>query len=203
MLSITYALRVLRQLAKSVLPLSMRRQLQELRESQYVSGRPDRAILIDQILPALSKPGIHVLWVGCRRYTRRYPAIIEREGALCWTLEIDPSARRWGHPKRHTVGDLQKVGALYPQGHFDLALINGVFGWGLDTQDGQNEAVEGLARVLKPGGVLMLGWNTDRSSDPTKLPASQKLFVPSQREGFERRITVPGVTHVYDFISRR
>jgi hypothetical protein len=37
--------------------------------------------------------------------------------------------RRWGHPRRRTVGDLQKVSALYSLGHFDVALVNGVFGW--------------------------------------------------------------------------
>jgi SAM-dependent methyltransferase len=129
--------------------------------------------------------------------------MIERLGAVCWTLEIDSAARCWGHPQRHLVGDLQRVGGLYPPGHFDVALINGVFGWGLDTLDGQNEAVEGLARVLKSGGLLMLGWNTDRSSDPNELPASQKFFIASHCQGFERRVTVPGVTHVFDFFLRR
>jgi len=129
--------------------------------------------------------------------------MIERRGAVCWTLEIDTAARHWGHPERHTVGDLQKVGTFYPSGYFDVALINGVFGWGLDTLEGQNEAVEGLARILKPAGILMLGWNTDRSSDPMKLVAIERFFVPSQRPGFGRRIMVPGVTHVYDFLSRK
>jgi SAM-dependent methyltransferase len=132
-----------------------------------------------------------------------YPAMIERRGALCWTLEIDPEQRRWGHPERHTVGDLQKVGALYPFGHFDVALVNGVFGWGLDTVDGQNEAVAGLARIMKPGGMLMLGWNTDRSSDPTKLPAIEQFFIPSHCPGLAGRITIPEVTHVYDFLLLR
>lgn len=113
-------LMLLRRVAKSLLSLSMRRQLQDLRESRYVSRFPDRAILVDRILPALSMPGITTLWVGCRRYTRRYPAMIERRGAVCWTLEIDPAQRRWGHPDRHTVGDLQKVCALYPLGHLDF-----------------------------------------------------------------------------------
>lgn len=196
-------LTLLRRVAKSFLSPDMCRTLREFRKSQYVSHCPDRGVLISQILPALSKPGATTLWVDCRRYTRRYPAMIERRGAECWTLEIDPAARRWGHPKRHTVGDLQKVGALYPLGHFDVALVNGVFGWGLDTLSGQNEAVEGLARILKSGGMLMLGWNTDRSSDPTKLLAIERFFVPSRRPGFDRRIMVPEVTHVYHFFSRR
>jgi SAM-dependent methyltransferase len=196
-------LTLLRRVARSLLSPNMRRQLQELRESRYVSRFPDRTILVDRILPTLSNPGNTTLWVGCRRYTRRYPAMIERRGAVCWTLEIDPDQRRWGHPERHTVGDLQKVGALYPLGHFDVALVNGVFGWGLDTLDGQNEAVEGLARIMKPGSMLMLGWNTDRSSDPTKLPAIEQFFIPSHCPGFEGRITVPEVTHVYDFFLLR
>jgi len=127
--------------------------------------------------------------------------MIERRGAL---LDAGDRPRRapLGSSRTVRVGDLQKVGALHPSGYFDVALINGVFGWGLDTLDGQNEAVEGLARVLKPAGILMLGWNTDRSSDPTKLLAIERFFVPSQRSGVERRIVVPGVTHVYDFLSR-
>jgi SAM-dependent methyltransferase len=168
-----------------------------------VSLFPDRVMLVNKILPRLSEPGVTMLWVGCRRYTRRYPVMIERRGALCYTLEIDPAARRWGHPERHTVGDLQKVAALYLPEQFDVALVNGVFGWGLNTLHGQNEAIEGLARVLKPGGLLMLGWNTDRSCDPCKLPAVSRWFVPSQRPGFERRIAFGGVTHVYDFLTRR
>ncbi|MBW0001238.1 MAG: methyltransferase domain-containing protein [Verrucomicrobia bacterium] len=168
-----------------------------------VSLFPDRVVLVNKILPGLAEPGVTMLWVGCRPYTRRYPGMIERRGALCYTLEIDPAARRWGHPKRHTVGDLQKVAALYLPEQFDVALVNGVFGWGVNSVEGQNEAVEGLARVLKPGGLLMLGWNTNRSCDPCKLPAVTRFFTPSQRPGFERRIAFGAVTHVYDFLSRR
>ena len=99
------------------------RVLRELRKGWYVLQFPDRAVLIGQILPALSKPGTAILWVGCQAYTRRYPVIIERQGAECWTLEIDPAERRWGHPKRHTVGDLRNVGALYPPDYFHVALV--------------------------------------------------------------------------------
>jgi SAM-dependent methyltransferase len=95
------------------------------------------------------------------------------------------------------------VGTLYLPCQFDVALVNGVFGYGLNTQSGQNTAIEGLARVLKPGGLLMLGWNTHRTSDPLGLSAIERFYIRSQRPGFEQRITFPESTHVYDFFALR
>jgi SAM-dependent methyltransferase len=170
-------------------------------ESRFISRLPDRELLLGRILPELSKPGITMLWVGCQPYTRPYLEMIERPGAKCWTLDIDPSARWWGHSRRHIVGDLQRVGTLYLPHQFDVALVNGVFGYGLNTQDGQSEAIMGLARVLKPGGLLMLGWNTHRASDPLRLPAIERFFIRSRRPRFDQRITFPESTHVYDFFE--
>jgi hypothetical protein len=82
-------------------------------------------------------------------------------------------------------------------------LVNGVFGYGLNTQDGQSEAIVGLARVLKPDGLLMLGWNTHRASDPLRLPAIERFFIRSCRPHFDQRITFPQSTHVYDFFELR
>jgi len=95
------------------------------------------------------------------------------------------------------------VGTLYLPRQFDVVLVNGVFGYGLNTQYGQNAAIAGLARVLKPDGLLMLGWNTHRVSDPLQLSAIARFFVRSQRAGFEQRITFPESTHVYDFFALR
>jgi hypothetical protein len=168
-----------------------------------MARRPDREFLVGQILPGLSEPGTSILWVGCQPYTRPYLGLIERRGARCWTLEIDPAARPWGHPQRHVVGDLQKVGALYMPRQFDVALVNGVFGYGLNTQQGQNEAIEGLSRTLKASGLLMIGWNTHRAGDPIRLPAIQRYYTRSHRPGFDQRITFPECTHVYDFFDLR
>jgi SAM-dependent methyltransferase len=170
-------------------------------ETRCISRLPDRELLLGRILPELSKPGITMLWVGCQPYTRPYLEMIERRGAKCWTLDIDPSARWWGHSRRHIVGDLQRVGTLYLPHQFDVALVNGVFGYGLNTQDGQSESIVGLARVLKPGGLLMLGWNTHRASDPLRLPAIERFFIRSRRPRFDQRITFPESTHVYDFFE--
>jgi SAM-dependent methyltransferase len=170
-------------------------------ESRSMSHRPDRELLVGRILPELSKPGMTILWVGCQPYTLPYLEMIEHPGAKCWTMDIDPSARWWGHSRRHIVGDLQRVGTLYLPHQFDAALVNGVFGYGLNAPYEQNEAIEGLARVLKPRGLLLLGWNTHRASDPLRLPAIDRFFIRSRRLGFDQRITFPESTHVYDLFE--
>src|SRR6476659_6131339 len=119
------------RMARFVVPSGIRRACWLWQESRRIPHLPDRRLLVGRILPDLSLPGTMLLWVGCQRYTRPYTDLIERAGATCWTLEIDPSARRWGHPQRHIVGDLQRVAALYRPGQFDVAVVNGVFGYGL------------------------------------------------------------------------
>jgi hypothetical protein len=56
-----------------------------------------------------------------------------------------------------------------------VALVNGVFGWELDTLNGWNEAAEGLAHVLKPGGMLMLGVAIEGDS-PKNEPLRLRLW---------------------------
>jgi len=186
-----------------IVPQSAQRAFRVWRESRSFSNRPDREFLVGRILPELSKPGATILWVGCQPYTFPYLRMIERRGAECWTLDIDPSSRWWGHSRRHIVGDLQAVATLYSERQFDVTLVNGVFGYGLNTQCDQNIAVEGLARVLKPRGLLMLGWNTHRAPDPLCLVAIDQFFIRSKQPGFNRRVTFPDSTHVYDFFDLR
>jgi SAM-dependent methyltransferase len=188
---------------KPFIPARIWRALRVIRQSCYFSRFPDRVMLIDYILPRLSKPGSNVLWVGCQAYTQPYLKFIERKGAICWTLEIDPTAKYWGHPQRHTIGDLRKVSSLYLSNQFDVALVNGVFGYGLDTPEGQNEAIEGLSRVLRPNGILMLGWDLGHSPDPVELPAIEQFFVRSNCPDFKPRTTFAESPHVYDFFTRQ
>jgi hypothetical protein len=171
------------------------------------SRSPDRALLIKTIIPALVQShtlscGADALWIGCRRYTRKYYRLIEARGARCWTLDIDPSVRRWGRSGRHVVGDMLELDDLFPARHFDVVLCNGVFGWGVDTPAEQTKAFTALASIMKLGGRLLLGWNTDRISDPLEA-STASFFEPSFLPGLGTRTMVKGCTHVYDVLRRR
>ena len=194
----------MRGIVKKIVPDSVRAWLRECRSGYRISRSPDRAVLTDEIIPALLSVvprDADVLWIGCQRYTTKYYRLLERNGARCWTLEIDPSAAKWGRSGRHTVGDILDLKALFPDRYFDAVLCNGILGWGVDTESAGRKACEAMAAVTKPGGWMLLGWNTDRIPDP--LPLVTAPFDHTGLPGVGSRRAVEGCTHIYDLFRRR
>lgn len=192
---------------KKVVPKPLRQRIAEYFNSLRTARSPDRAILTEKIFPALSQtsalaPGAAVLWIGCRRYTMTYYALLECNGAQCWTLDIDPTVSRWGREGRHQVGDILDLAKLFSDMRFEAILCNGVFGFGIDTVVQQRRASEAMAGVLKPGGWLLLGWNTDRLLDPLQTGVMMPWFEPAHLPGFGEHHPVAGCTHVYDLFRR-
>lgn len=165
-----------------------------------VPAQPDRVYLETEILPALAatRPA-RVLFVGCRRYTRHYGQRFTAGGSEYHTTDIDPAARRWGERDRHVTGDVRNIHFHYPAGHFDLVLLNGVFGFGVDAEEPMNETLDALHQVLVPGGTLLVGWNRGLIADPCGLPRMQALFrhqaVPPLPA---RKAFADHIRHVYD-----
>ena len=140
-----------------------------------------------------------MLFVGCRRYTAAYPRLLERAGAKCWTIDIDPDAVRWGAPGHHVIGGIEQAGRLFPRETFDTVVLSGVFGFGLDSFDSQDAAITGVKSVIKHGGWFILGWNKDRVSDVHTLPALVNDFAPSCIQGFSEQREFADSSHVYSF----
>jgi hypothetical protein len=68
---------------------------------------PDRVYLVRELIPAVGRCADKVLVIGCRPYTKHYPGLFGMHGAECWTIDIDPSAARWGAPGRRVTGAIQ------------------------------------------------------------------------------------------------
>jgi len=190
--------------AKRAIPAGLRAWLRDAR----TGWSPDRAVLANAIIPALAGAralanGSDVLWIGCRRYTTRYYRLIERDGARCWTVDIDPDVQRFGRAGRHVIGDVRKLNLLFPDRRFETVLCNGVFGFGIDAISDQIAACAAMAAVMKPGGWMLLGWNTDRIPDPLIGGVANRWFKPFSLPGVGRRRMVEGCTHVYDVFRRR
>lgn len=191
-----------RSILKRVLPLPLRLWAREILNERRVRRSPARMLLVDQVLPAYAACAGRILWVGCRRYTRNYGSLLQRDGAECWTTDIEPAHAQWGQPGRHFTWDLTAIDTLLAPNSFDTVLCNGVFGFGIDTRAAQLAALRAMAAILKPGGRLLLGWNTDRVEDPLTLDFVSSAFVPDTSLALGPRHAVPAAGYVFDFLRR-
>jgi SAM-dependent methyltransferase len=158
--------------------------------------------LREVLLPRLANRSATVLLVGCQRYTARDPIFLQDRGVACWTLDMDPAAAIWGAPGQHVVGRVERAVWLFGPAKFDSILLSGVFGFGVDRLVEQDEAVQACGAVLKPGGLLVLGWNTNRVRDPSRLPGLVRHFRRSSDPALASRVSFARSTHVFDFFVR-
>lgn len=168
-----------------------------------LSGRPERMYLEREILPTLSAMEFgRILFVGCRRYTAHYGRHFAGKPSEYWTMDIDPKAGTWGDPQRHVIGDVRFADQLLPAAYFDLVLLNGVFGFGVDDEGSMNLVLEAVHATMRRDGILMVGWNRDLIGDPAGLDSMSARFVPAAPGPLpHRRSYADEVGHVYDFYS--
>jgi SAM-dependent methyltransferase len=190
-------------LKKTLLRLLLGKQRYEASRVAKIVRSPDRVRLVDAYLPAFAAEGGRILWVGCQAYTANYPARLEAGGGEVWTLEFDPAAAVWGRGGRHRTGDLKAADALFADLTFDAILCNGVLGFGVNSPADQQTALAAMAKLLRPGGRLLLGWNTDKIADPVAAGFTQSAFLPAAFGGLPPRENFPGGTHVFDLLERR
>ena len=117
---------------------------------------PDRKFLRREILPAFGreKEIRNVLFVGVRRYTESYAANFSRQSFV--TLDIDPAMERFGG-KNHITADVRALPRERFAEPFDLAVLNGVIGFGLNDQSSVAGALKSLAGSMRSGAWLVLG----------------------------------------------
>jgi len=176
-------------------------QRMRARRAKDILRLPDRRLLSEVYLPTFAAEAGTLLWVGCRKYTAGDYAILEQAGGTVWTTDIDPAAARWGRQGRHRTGDLCEADQLFRDIVFDAILCNGVLGYGVDSPDQQTRALRAMARILRPGGRLLLGWNTDKIDDPVAAGLTAPEFEPTALHG-AARVRFDDVTHVYDHFHR-
>jgi len=168
-----------------------------------IRSLPDRRMMADSYVPALAVDGGRTLWVGCREYTLDDYAALEAHGGEVWTTDIDAAAERWGREGRHRTGDVCEADRLFSDMTFDAIVCNGVLGYGVDSPEQQRKALKALAAILRPGGRLLLGWNTDKIDDPVTAGMTEAAFEPTSLGDQPTRVRFDAVTHVYDSFARK
>ena len=145
-----------------------------------------------------------MLFVGTAPYTHQFERLFRRSREQYTTIDPVRGTEIWG-ARNHIVAPIQDIGLHRPKGYFDCIVFNGIFGFGIDDLDGQRAAIAVLHDALAPGGLLLVGWNTNLLPDLEALGLFEPYF-SDRVEGLpwphRTRFGLPE-THVYDFYTRR
>ena len=179
------------------------RRLDEYLTERAITGRDARVYLEEQILGQLAAMELgKVLSVGCRRYTKHYGRWFRGTSTEFWTVDINPEAARWGEPGRHRVADVRGLGSTVERGEFDAVLLVGIFGYGVNDEPSMTRTVAAIHEVLAPGGILMVGCETDFEPAPDQLAEMRLCFDHGAREPLHRsEWQADGLA--YDFYTAR
>ena len=180
---------------------------------RYALGRPvsletnDRRILERVILPYYNaQPDIQtVLFVGVAWYTRHYDrSYFPRKDY--WTVDSSHAARRYG-ARQHIEALVESLPARFSTGHFDLVLMNGVYGHGIDDKGTCERSFEACYQLLRIGGHFLLGWNDvpEYRGAPLESIESLKQFVPVALPplGTHKYETDTVYRHIYQFYRKQ
>jgi SAM-dependent methyltransferase len=126
---------------------------------------PDRRVLERTILPEYGRRGScrRILFVGIRPYTRGYGRHFR--GREYVTIDPDPRMRFFGS-SRHVIDRIENLSAHFSPDYFDLIVLNGVIGWGVDSPPSVERALDECFNALDAGGEFVIGLNEERAETP-------------------------------------
>ena len=161
----------------------------------------DRNVLESIIFPymlACHNPKT-ILDIGREDYQKFYNNFFENREL--WTLDYNPKHKKFG-AKNHVTDDVVNIKKHFKSNYFDFILMNGVFGWGLDDEKKIQITFDGIYKILKPGGIFILGYN-DEIFPFKKINGLNKLkkykFRPLKNSSFR---CING-NHTYNFYIKK
>jgi hypothetical protein len=128
----------------------------------------DRSILAEVILPYFAQQMAFqkLLFVGCSAYTQRYAELFQ--GKEYWTIDSKQVKRKYG-AQRHIIDSVTNVGRYVARNYFDVIIMNGVIGFGLNRVDDIEPAIDACYEALASEGILLVGWNDTPRRTPVDI----------------------------------
>jgi SAM-dependent methyltransferase len=205
-------------LAKRLIPTRLKSVVQARLLMQSIDLMPDRRYFEAVLLPTMvaMRPD-RILDIGVESYSARYREAFP-ETSEYWTLDLNPAVASLGTPGRHIVGNALNLASYFPAKFFDLIILNGVFGFGINSVPEQEQAMEAAAGALKHDGWLLLGWDKAQGGSPvmsadnhapaslldlSKLKAARRLYLHEAPFALSPRATFDECSHIYDWFRRR
>jgi len=134
----------------------------------------DRRVLEDIILPYFAKDirFQKILFVGCAAYTRWYEKFFAMKEY--WTIDYKKIKRKYGSPN-HITDNITHVEKYFQPDYFDVIIMNGVIGYGLNHSIDIEAAIDACFMTLDRGGIFVLGWNDHKRRKPVEIGNIQAL----------------------------
>lgn len=146
----------------------------------------DRQVLTREVFKFLSNQNLKVLFVGVQKYTKSYEKYFVNTHLE--SLDTDPLQASWGF-KMHHVCSLQELSESKMH-YYDVIIMNGVIGYGLNVQDDCEQVILACSRLLTSKGRLILGVN------PSQMGQVQLSSLSSLKHCFHPTLGIRDSSHV-------
>ncbi|GBQ06946.1 hypothetical protein [Saccharibacter floricola] len=151
----------------------------------------------------LGKSDLKILVIGTESCSKYDADQIGNECDEVWTLDIKEGNRVYGVRKgRHITASTEDIDKYFRKGYFDIVLLNGVIGWGINSRSEQEEAIKNIHYLSKENALLMIGWNTHKSIDPLVSGITVGAYHHQDFPGLPKRMVVTESTHIFDFFAK-
>ncbi len=104
------------------------------------------------------------------------------------------------------TSDIGNIGSIVGVEVFDVVVISGVFGYGVNTDEQFSRAIESLNDIIRDEGILVVGWNVGRPIEPNSenVRVVEKYFDPLEDfQGLPFNKTFGTVSHEFHIFKKR
>jgi SAM-dependent methyltransferase len=147
-----------------------------------------------------------VLFAGVELYTWHYAKYLK--GKQFCTIDIDSNKAPFGSKDGHTVGSVTQLSTFYDRDYFDVVILNGLIGYGLNSKQDVDRALAESFAILRPGGLMIIGWNNTPEHLDFVLEGLEAYqlydkYIPERLSLTSNRIEANASNkHTFDFLTK-
>lgn len=164
---------------------------------------PARRYFEKTLIPKLGASGINnVLFVGVGPYTWHYSKLFKAEGISFITLDLRPEAAIWGSPEGHITCDIQDVSKHAGDMRFDLVILMGVIGYGVNDPETARNMLTAATSLLNSDGRILVACESRFGIDPIETGSRcTPALTPVASYGMQGSVKIPDYDYSFYFLS--
>lgn len=165
----------------------------------------DRQVLEGIIFPYLLSEynPRKILDIGREDYQEFYNQFFA--GRELWTIDLDPQRAEFG-AENHIIDSAANLQKHFDNDYFDLVVMNGVVGWGLNKNEEIQKTFAAIYHILRPGGIFVFGFND--LEDLLPVPLERIKFLQKMKPVFLEPLKTDSFCckgegrHTYNFYTK-